>query len=283
MDWLEQISPTAYLAGHHRFGKGVINNWRVIGDQEVFLFEEGGGTLTIAGQEYICPENSFIIIPCGKRHISYCTTESAYLHWIHFDWVRTPGGHPPVVMEPAVPDPSMYHPAPSFVPPEVLHGAVEDQTVYALSRMLTHRLYAKRVPEKLTARAVLLEIVLRLLGRETAAPSADDPCRDAEEMRIRLTEFANQPVSAMPPMESVLSEHGKSYSRQERLFKSTFGISPHQYITQLRVERIRQALLLRSDPVPVIAEEFGFKDLGYFSRYVKKHAGKGPRALRTDG
>lgn len=283
MSWIECISPFAHHAGHRRFGNGVINNWRVIGDHEIFLFEEGAGSLTISGRDYPCPENSFIIIPFGQRHISFCETESIYLHWIHFDWVAVPGDHPPVVMEPAQPDPALYHPAPDFVPEAVFHGKIRDPMVYTLSRMLHQKVYSASQVERMTARAVLLEILVRLLVREETVIRTSDPHCDAEEMRIRLTEFANQPVGRMPPMDAVLSEGGKSYSRQERLFKKEFGISPHQYITRLRVERICQALMLRPDPVPVIAEEFGFKDLAYFSRYVKKHTGKSPRALRAAG
>ncbi|NOY74420.1 MAG: helix-turn-helix transcriptional regulator [Kiritimatiellaeota bacterium] len=97
---------------------------------------------------------------------------------------------------------------------------------------------------------------------------------------MRLTKIANEPVADSLPLEEILRIDGYSYSRQERLFKEEFGITPHQYVTLLRVERIRQLLREGQTTISCIADEMGFNDLAYFSRYVKKHLGDSPRRMR---
>src|SRR3989339_1793336 len=86
MNWINLISPRVKHGGCSHFGNGIINPWRVIGDQEYFVFEEGHGFLEIDEAVYPCREGSYIIIPCGKRHISYAESDSVLLHWGHFDW-----------------------------------------------------------------------------------------------------------------------------------------------------------------------------------------------------
>lgn len=283
MEWLRQISPRIRLCGNGHFGKGIINPGRVICDHEYFVFEEGHGALVIDGVTYQCPERSFIIIPSGIQHISYAYSDTVLLRWGHFDWTPITYPNDPVTFyEPISPDPNLFRSAPEFIPDGVLHGSVSDPLVFVLLRQLEMRMKSEDEFERMLLSPIVLELFLRLLYSRKISKGASGKISFyyAEEVRLRLTKFANESVLDASPLEEVLRIDGYSYSRQERLFKEEFGITPHQYVTILRVERIRQLLKEGRMTVSQIADEMGFNDLAYFSRYVKKHLGGSPRRMR---
>lgn len=283
MDWLDKMSPRIHHGGYRHFSEGIINPWRVISDHEYFVFEEGYGALIIDGRTYSCPERSYIIIPSGKRHISYAYSKEILLHWAHFDWVPKEYQHSAqTFMEPTIPDPACLRPAPDFVPAKVLHGRIESSRVFVLLRKLSSGINSDNAFERKLTSATALELFLRLLSpssivRKTAGTSSYSA---AEDIRGQLTEIANCSMAASPSLEQALSIGGYSYSRQERIFREVFGITPHQYVTSLRVERIRHLLNESTLTIGDISDKMGFKDPAYFSRFVTKHFGLPPRDLR---
>ena len=66
-----------------------------------------------------------------------------------------------------------------------------------------------------------------------------------------------------------------------RLFKLTFGLSPHQYIQKLRLEKASQ--LLKHSPLPVgdIADALGFENSQSFSRLFFQRTGMYPSRYRA--
>lgn len=282
MEWLNKIAPHVKVAGNGYFRKGVINPWRVISDHEYFVFEEGHGTLIIDGIKYPCPEKSFIIIPFGQRHISYAYAKRVLLHWAHFDW--TPMDYPQPALtftEPTPPNMEHFHPPPDFIPHKILQGQVNDPLVFVLMRQLKNRVRSGDMLERKLVAATAIELFIRmLLPKTTAGLSNKNQYFAAEEIRLTLTRIAHDPIDQVLTLEQLLATDGYSYSRQERIFKQEFGITPHQYITLLRVERIRQLLEDQTLTISDISLTMGFNDLAYFSRFVTKHLGVSPRKFR---
>ncbi len=287
MSCLERISPVVKGCGCAAFGKGIINPWRVISDHEYFLFEEGLGYLEIEGIEYECPESSYVIIPCGQRHISYAISTKVQLHWGHFDWTNTEDAHPTETrMEPVSAMGIVLSRAPDFVPKEIQSGMITDQKVYLLSRQLINARKSRSATDKALANAIALELLIRMLSpslEEAALVATNDHGAIAEETRRQLTQAAHEPLDTSFSIEQVLTSGGYSYSRQQRIFRKTFGISPLHYVTLLRVERIKQLLAdTRRLPSCEIARIMGFNDTAYFTRYVKKHLGNPPGKARKE-
>ncbi len=71
-----------------------------------------------------------------------------------------------------------------------------------------------------------------------------------------------------------------SPSRFHAVFKSKIGVSPHQYLLRLRIERAKEMLVSDKNSVADVASAIGFEDAFYFSRIFKKHTGVTPLAFR---
>ncbi|ANY69229.1 hypothetical protein BBD42_24150 [Paenibacillus sp. BIHB 4019] len=61
------------------------------------------------------------------------------------------------------------------------------------------------------------------------------------------------------------------------LFKKITGSNPHEYITELRMRKAKELLLVSRQPLSDIAEQVGFRDAYYFNRRFKQITGVPPR------
>ena len=73
---------------------------------------------------------------------------------------------------------------------------------------------------------------------------------------------------------------GISHAHLINLFKSTLGVTPSEYISELRIERAKALLLESEYGIDRIAELCGFANLYYFSAAFKKHTGIPPSLFR---
>ena len=65
-----------------------------------------------------------------------------------------------------------------------------------------------------------------------------------------------------------------------KLFAAHFGVSPKQYIIDLRIQKAKQLLSENSLSVSLISEKCGFSNLYHFSRLFKQHTGVTPTEYR---
>lgn len=65
-----------------------------------------------------------------------------------------------------------------------------------------------------------------------------------------------------------------------RLFKQVYKKTPHQYITQKRLDKAK-TLLSDNKPVTEVCNEVGFESLGSFSVLFKKEIGFAPQYYRN--
>ena len=59
-------------------------------------------------------------------------------------------------------------------------------------------------------------------------------------------------------------------------FRKELGISPINYIAELKIQKAKSMLLDENMSVASIALNLGFSDVGYFSKFYKKHTGHNP-------
>jgi AraC-like DNA-binding protein len=74
---------------------------------------------------------------------------------------------------------------------------------------------------------------------------------------------------------------GLSKSHILRTFKRHLGLSPFQYISQLRLSDAADALIQTDKSITEIALDMGFNDSNYFTRSFRKYLGLSPREYRN--
>ncbi len=60
------------------------------------------------------------------------------------------------------------------------------------------------------------------------------------------------------------------------LFKNEFGMSPYQYLINVRINEAKKLLVIDEISLSQIAADVGFSDVYYFSRVFKKYVGMSP-------
>lgn len=73
---------------------------------------------------------------------------------------------------------------------------------------------------------------------------------------------------------------GLSVRAFERQFQSAYGVTPHEYVRNLRVRMSCQALVFSQKPLAEIAADFGFADQSHFTKEFRRLMDETPRSYR---
>ena len=82
--------------------------------------------------------------------------------------------------------------------------------------------------------------------------------------------------------EDISEKLNLSYSRFRKLFKQYAGIAPHQYMLQMKLEKIKDLLGSTDMQIQDIALELGFESADYFSYFFKSKTGINPLSYRKE-
>lgn len=131
---------------------------------------------------------------------------------------------------------------------------------------------------------------------EEEGTAADTPSSSrlpvAREMARMLEEAAESAASASEPavlndaggagrtVERIAGRLGYSSAYCNRLFHEAFGLSPRQYLSQVKLQLAKRWLLDPSISVSDIALRLGYRDIAHFSRQFKRWSGVSPSDYR---
>ena len=118
--------------------------------------------------------------------------------------------------------------------------------------------------------------------RTDALPAARAATREELWRRLnRARDFLHANLGAPIKLSEVAAAACLSPFHLLRTFQSAFRQTPHQYLTQCRLERAKFLLEKTRIPVTAICLECGFTSLGSFSALFQKNCGMSPRAWRV--
>lgn len=119
----------------------------------------------------------------------------------------------------------------------------------------------------------LLVDLFRRLGDAAPRPTRPAPPAPAG------VEAARRAIAAAPEREwtgdDLARRAGLSTYHFIRLFKAAFGVTPHAYVVQSRVDRALRALLA-GEPAYLVATRAGFVDESHMARHFKRILGVTP-------
>jgi len=97
----------------------------------------------------------------------------------------------------------------------------------------------------------------------------------------RVMEFIEAHIDQPMPLERLAAAAAVSPFHFHRQFKRSTGMTPHQYIVQMRTERAK-ALLSGSDlPLAEVAAQSGFADQSHFTSTFRRTTSMTPRSYRN--
>jgi AraC family transcriptional regulator len=98
-----------------------------------------------------------------------------------------------------------------------------------------------------------------------------------------LSDLIQHQLGARLSLDRLAQEVGLSRHHFARLFKATYGTTPHQYVQTLRIDAALEAL--RRDPATPIADvalACGFASQSHMTELMRRHRGATPGALRRE-
>jgi len=104
---------------------------------------------------------------------------------------------------------------------------------------------------------------------------------DTYRRLCRARRFIDQSYQEPIGLDQMSSEACISRYHFLRLFRRAFKRTPHQYLTERRIERAKELLSTSGLTVTDVCFEVGFESLGSFSSLFHKHVGHPPIAYRA--
>ncbi|MBQ7794703.1 MAG: helix-turn-helix domain-containing protein [Clostridia bacterium] len=98
---------------------------------------------------------------------------------------------------------------------------------------------------------------------------------------LKAAGYIQEHLSSPPPVSDLAEIFHFNTSYFIRIFKKQMGLSPHQYIMQMQMERAKNLLENSELSVAQIARSVGYEDSKHFSRTFRKYAHYSPTEYRT--
>lgn len=137
-------------------------------------------------------------------------------------------------------------------------GAFDPMVLFDLMRRIDvasheHALYSER-------QYLFLKLLLSLRAKPGPSPTAG-----------RFAEYVESNIAEITSLSDICKEFNYSKNYVIRIFNREFGMSPFQYINEVRLKRAMYLLETTSKPIDEVAHECGYADYAYFyKRFVKK-------------
>ena len=106
--------------------------------------------------------------------------------------------------------------------------------------------------------------------------------RESEKRINHALEIMYRKISSDISVDELARDCCLSTGHFSHLFKDVVGVSPHAYMTFLRMEKARDLLINTRLPIRHVGEAVGCPDQNYFSRLFKRHTGLSPSEFRKN-
>ena len=155
--------------------------------------------------------------------------------------------------------------------PTVLHDNSGDILTILL---MLQRIITERQGDYIPLSETLADAAMKMIRHEIGISSSPS----VEQIKREIYKNISNPYFELSKS---IAKTGFDKDHFRRCFKSSTGMTPAQYLTELRITRAKQLLTdSKAFSISSIAESCGFSDNLYFSSCFKKHVGLSPREYR---
>ncbi|MDR1772732.1 MAG: AraC family transcriptional regulator [Hungatella sp.] len=229
-------------------------------DYQLLYLRSGKATYTIHGKDHLLTPGHIVFYhPSEPQFYSYDSRDTPDVYWIHFT-----GGNVPKELE----NLGLFSARIFYPKCNLIFDQLFDQIILELQ--LKKQYYYSIADSRFRELLCLMAREISTLNEVTAPHT-----REIEQaVNIFHTRF-NQPFN--------ITDYAASCHMNvcwfTRLFKRQLGVSPQQYLTNIRISRACE-LLAQGFRVAETSEIVGYQDPLYFSRIFKKHTGQSPSQYR---
>lgn len=230
-------------------------------DYQIIIVFRGTAIFKYNDKDIILSSDEMILIPPGIKN-EYKYNSGSYTMWVHFSGTALS---------------------------KILKSYnIEPLIKYKLSNSKHFIPYAERIINELQIKKVgfinncnsyllyLLTLAKREIDEEIKKKDTDTTLMDlqrvVEDMKINYTE--NKSIAEYAKLCNL------SVYRFIHIFSEKFGVSPYQFLLNIKISRAQYLLTDTDVPIADISKTVGYDDQFYFSRLFKKHTGLSPLQYR---
>ncbi|MFH0925759.1 MAG: AraC family transcriptional regulator [bacterium] len=225
------------------------------------IIDEGAREIIIKNRSIIIPEKSLFILNPGVPH--QCRSFESKLHSYRIICVTT-RFMKDLVNQIAETD----QPIPYF--PDIIFS--DERVLTLINKFL---LFLKEKKPLMEREEVILALCSRLVLNYAEFPPSVPEINTRQEIIREICKYIEKNYPRDLSLSKIARKAGLSPFHFQRLFLKEIGISPHDYLVQLRIKKARELLLNGLDIIGV-ALDTGFADQSHFTRCFKKIMGVTP-------
>ena len=247
---------------------------------EIVFITKGKGIQVISNNEYEVSEGDIFILQGFQNHYFKDAGKAEMIN-VMFDPVKSPGlvsdeiktidGYSALfILEPR------YRNRMHFKNMLHLNRVDLAKSEYVLNGML-HELALKEPGYELFLRLKLEEIILFLSRKysQISIPKAKSLVRIGKAIHFIETNLYNNIY-----IQQLADLSFMSIRNFQRIFKEATGLSPNDYLLELRIQHASKLLTETDSAIYSVSEQVGISDWFYFSKAFKKKFGVSPLAYR---
>ena len=136
----------------------------------------------------------------------------------------------------------------------------------------------------LYAEAIATQLAIHLLRHYASIKinEINDGSKLSRHQERKITEFVDANLDQNIDMHKLATVAGLGQWSFSRRFRATFGIPPHRYLIEKRVERARKMIEDSATPLKQIASACGFSDQAHMTRVFQSRLNVTPGRLRRE-
>lgn len=215
---------------------------------EVVYFLKGKGRAIIADREYEVGSHRYCVIPPCTEHVELLGEDGQIL----FVGFKLNG---------------------QILPESIRFQKDESARALTLLESIVNEYKNQRSGYKEAAAAYLQLFLVNFLRKNT---KDSVECRDLHYIKTYLEQYYSQKIN----FRELSALTGYSYDYFRHIFKTKYGISPQEYLIQVRLEQAKTMLKETNLSCTQISAICGFSNSAQMSVMIKRQYGKAPLELR---